>query len=153
MSGRLCFFLNVFIFVSSHVAISVNVRAETKLGKRRTYSGRINMFLRSSLRFPNYFPKTFSKLFQTLWKKRLWKKSLEKNGSAPCRPSSFRNFGDASHCRYDRLRLRRRLNVCLWLHWTLFCRCRLCLRHISFIAVNLKAQSIYFQVDKFFLNC
>ncbi len=86
LTGQLAFF-NVVIVIYGHVVLSANVREETKLGKRRTYRGRRNMFLWSSLRFPNFFPnfspRLFFKLFQTLWKKILWKKSLEKNGSAP----------------------------------------------------------------------
>jgi hypothetical protein len=33
--------------------------------------------------FFHFFPKNFSKLFQTFWKKWLWKKVWEKNGSHP----------------------------------------------------------------------
>jgi hypothetical protein len=43
--------------------MSANVRAETMLGKRRTNRLRRNMFLRSSLRFPNLFLNFFESLF------------------------------------------------------------------------------------------
>jgi hypothetical protein len=79
-------FFNAVIFVSGHVVISANVRAENKLGKRRIYRGRRNMFLRSSLLFPNFFPSFFQRLFPNFpnfWKNWLWKKVSKKTIQTP----------------------------------------------------------------------
>ena len=80
--GSALLFFNVVIVIYGHVVMSANVRAETKLGERRINRLRRNMFLRSSLRFPNFFPnffpKPFSKLLQRVWKNWLWKKVWKK---------------------------------------------------------------------------
>jgi hypothetical protein len=93
--GSTLLFSNVVIVISGNVVVSANVRAKKKLGKRRTYSGRRNIFLRPSLEFAPVsklfskpFPKNFSKLFQTFWKKWLWKKF----GKKWFRPQQYFNF-------------------------------------------------------------
>ncbi len=79
---------SLYNVIYGHVVIFANVRAETKLGKRRTYRGRRKMFLRSFFWFTNFFPifskdfsQTFSKLFfleKILWNF-FWKKWFRPN--------------------------------------------------------------------------
>jgi hypothetical protein len=90
--GSALLFFNVVIFVSGHVAISANVRAETKLGKRRTYRARRNMFLRSSLRFPNVFPNVFPN-FSKLFGKIGFGKKFGKKWFSPRTEDGERQFG------------------------------------------------------------
>jgi hypothetical protein len=66
--GSALLFFNVVIVIYGHMVMSANVRAETKLGKRRANRLRRNMFLRSSLRFPNFFPNFFQRLFPNFFK-------------------------------------------------------------------------------------
>ncbi len=83
------FFFMFVIFISGHVVISPNVRAETKLGKRQTYRGRrpeetCSFGVSSGFQtFFQTFSTEFFQSFPNFLKKLALEISLEKNGSDP----------------------------------------------------------------------
>ena len=77
---------NDVIIIAGPVVKSAIARVKIKLGYRRIYRTRANVFLRRyAPKFEKVFPifPIFSNFFQSFLEKLAWKKSLEKNGIDP----------------------------------------------------------------------
>jgi hypothetical protein len=88
--GSVLLFFNVVIVIYGHVVISANVRAETKLEKRRTYiwwpKKHVPLeFAPVSKLFPNFFQRLFPN-FSKLFGKKFFGKKFGKKWFSPVEP-------------------------------------------------------------------